>query len=65
MTPSTRKQTAFRIDPEILAGLQAVKERDGIPLSEQMRRALRAWLEQKDVSVGSAERKRATTRRRS
>lgn len=64
MTPSTKKQTAFRIDPEILVGLQAVKERDGIPLSEQMRRALRAWLEQKGVSVTRAERKRAVTRKR-
>ncbi|MBM3818553.1 MAG: ribbon-helix-helix protein, CopG family [Acidimicrobiia bacterium] len=49
MTPSAKKQTAFRIDPDIMAGLQAVKERDGIPLSEQVRRALTAWLEQKGV----------------
>jgi hypothetical protein len=49
VTPSTKKQTAFRIDPEIMAALQEVKERDGIPLSEQVRRALTAWLEQKGV----------------
>jgi predicted DNA-binding protein len=65
MTPSVRKQTAFRIEPEILNGLQVVKERDGVPLAEQVRRALRAWLEEKGVSVTKAERKRAVTRRRS
>ena len=52
----------FRIDPEQLAGLQAVKARDGIPQSEQVRRALNAWLESRGVK---AERKRATTRKRS
>jgi len=59
-----KKQTAFRIEPEILEGLQAVKDRDGIPLSEQVRRALRAWLQGKGVSVTRAERKRASTRKR-
>jgi hypothetical protein len=50
MAPSTKKQSNFRIDPEIMSGLQLVKEREGIPLSEQVRRALRAWLETKGVS---------------
>jgi hypothetical protein len=63
MTPSTKKQTNLRIEPEILDGLQRVKERDGIPISEQVRRALRAWLETKDVSEKSA-RRRASTRRK-
>lgn len=62
MTPSRKKQTAFRIDPEILEGLQDLKARDGIPLSEQMRRALRRWLESK--GIGKAERKRVTARKR-
>ena len=44
MTPSTKKQTNMRIDPDILEGLQRVKERDGVPISEQVRRALRVWL---------------------
>jgi hypothetical protein len=44
VTPSAKKQSNFRIDPEIMDGLQAIKDRDGIPLSEQVRRALRAWL---------------------
>lgn len=63
MAPSFKKQTAFRIEPEILEGLQVVKERDGVPVSEQVRRALGAWLESKGVNVKS-ERKRAVTRKR-
>jgi hypothetical protein len=65
LTPSQKKQTAFRIDPEILEGLQVVKERDGVPLSEQVRRALKDWLSGKGVIVERAERKRAATRKRS
>jgi len=49
VTPSTKKQSNFRIDPEVMEGLQSIKERDGIPLSEQVRRALRAWLDSKGV----------------
>ena len=49
MTPSARKQSNFRIDPDLMEGLHAIKERDGIPLSEQVRRALRAWLAEKGV----------------
>ena len=49
VTPSKKKQTAFRIDADIMAGLQGVKDRDGIPISEQVRRALREWLTQKGM----------------
>jgi hypothetical protein len=63
MTPSEKKQTAFRIEPEILDGLQLLKERDGIPISEQVRRALREWLDRRGVKLKTAPR-RATTRRR-
>ncbi len=41
---SRRKLFAFAIDPELAAGLKAVKERDGVSESEQARRALKAWL---------------------
>ena len=59
---SPTKQTAFRLDEDLLAALQVVKVRDGIPLSEQVRRALQAWVEQKGVV--KSERKRAVTRKR-
>jgi hypothetical protein len=64
VTPSTKKQTAFRLDPELLDGLLFVKERDGIPLSEQVRRALRTWLEQKGVRLPGGIRKRERDKRR-
>ena len=59
---SPKKYAAFRIDHELLDGLEAVWERDGITAAEQVRRAIRMWLEQKGVSV-KMNRKRATTRK--
>jgi hypothetical protein len=64
VTPSTKKQTAFRLDPEILDGLLFVKDRDGIPLSEQVRRALRTWLDQKGVRLSVTTRKQQREKRR-
>ena len=63
MTP-TRKVTTFRVDDDLLEAMEALKERDGIPISEQMRRALRAWLEAKGV-IEKAERTRPASRTRS
>ena len=58
----TLKQTAFRIESDLLEALQEIKRRDGVPVSEQVRRALHAWVESKGVI--KAERKRAVTRKR-
>ena len=62
MTP-TKKLAAFRLDPELSEGLQAIKDRDGVPIAEQVRRAIRTWLDAKGIHV-KAERKRAATRKR-
>jgi len=43
------KITTFRLDDELLEGLKAMQERDGVQPSEQVRRALRAWLETKGI----------------
>jgi hypothetical protein len=43
-----------RFDDDLLDGMQAVWQRDGVPPSEQVRRALRAWLSTRDVKVGPA-----------
>jgi hypothetical protein len=51
------------IDPDLDAGLKAVKARDGINESEQVWRAIRKWLESKGVM--KAERKRPGTGKRS
>ena len=45
--------TAFRIEPEIMDGLRRVKDREGVPLSVQVDRALRAWLKKKGIAVQS------------
>jgi hypothetical protein len=44
MAPVTRRLYNFRIDADLDEGLQAVKFRDGLVVSEQIRRAVRAWL---------------------
>jgi hypothetical protein len=36
--------TSFMIDPDLDAGLKAVKQQFGIPEAEQIRRAIRKWL---------------------
>jgi Arc/MetJ-type ribon-helix-helix transcriptional regulator len=58
-----RKTTTVRIDEELLDGMQSLKERDGVPVSEQVRRAIQRWLKSKGVTV-KAPRKRADTRNR-
>jgi hypothetical protein len=56
------RQTAFRLDPELLDALQAIKRRDGIPVSEQVRRALQTEIDEKGIM--KSESQRAATRRR-
>jgi hypothetical protein len=60
MAPKVRFN--FWMDPAQREGLQFVKERDGVPESEQVRRAVEAWLTAKGVK---AERKRVQPRPRS
>jgi metal-responsive CopG/Arc/MetJ family transcriptional regulator len=48
MTP-TRRNTTIRLDDELFEGMQRVWERDAVQPSEQIRRALRAYLEEKGV----------------
>jgi hypothetical protein len=43
------KPMTFRLETEILAQLSAIRERDGIPVSEQVRRALLIWIREKGV----------------
>ena len=42
---------AFRLEPELLAGLKAIRERDGILISWQVRQAIREWLDSKGIAV--------------
>jgi hypothetical protein len=57
-----KRLTNFRLEDELLEGLSLVKDRDGIPLTEQVRRAVRLWLDSRGVTVKTAKparRKRA------
>jgi hypothetical protein len=49
VTAAQRKVATFRLDDDLMNGLQVVYERDGILPSEQVRRAVRTWLESKGV----------------
>jgi Arc/MetJ-type ribon-helix-helix transcriptional regulator len=44
-----KKRYSLRLDPESARLLKELKFRDGISESEQIRRALRLWFEQKGV----------------
>lgn len=63
VTMSPKELTAFRIDPQVMEGLRLIKERDGVPLSVQVDRALRAWLESKGIIAKSAPRRGGARRR--
>jgi Arc/MetJ-type ribon-helix-helix transcriptional regulator len=41
------KPTSVVLPDELRTGLKLVFERDGVPQSEQIRRACRAWLEER------------------
>jgi antitoxin component of RelBE/YafQ-DinJ toxin-antitoxin module len=58
-----RRTVTFRIDEDLIAGLQAVYARDGASPSEQIRRALTDWLEKKGIAPKPVAR-RASTRRK-
>ena len=47
-----KQQISLRLDPEQSRLLKAIKARDGIPESEQIRRGLMLWFEQKGVLKG-------------
>jgi hypothetical protein len=49
MTP--RKKYSFYIEDEQAEALKAIKERDGVLESEQIRRALNDWIEKKGVTT--------------
>ncbi len=49
-----RSRINFYIDDELGEGLKALKERDGIPEAEQIRRGIKLWLESKRYRVKAA-----------
>ena len=63
---SKRTFVAFVISPELKAGLDEVKSRDGLPLKFQVQKAIEMWLEQRGIATKPAKesaRKRAPKRK--
>jgi hypothetical protein len=48
------RSASFRLESELIDGLLEVKDRDGTPVSEQVRRAIIAWLRHKGILVKAA-----------
>jgi hypothetical protein len=55
---------SFMIDDDLRAGLELVKDRDGMFTSEQLRRAVREWLERRGVQVGTTRTRRSVARKK-
>ena len=46
-----KTRTSFYIGEDLQRGLEALKERDGMPASEAIRRAIAAFLDAKGIQV--------------
>lgn len=60
---SPKELTAFRMAPELMKAMRAVRDKEGIPVAVQIDKAVRAWFEKRGVTI-ETERKRAVTRKR-
>lgn len=61
MTP--RRKYSFWIDDEQAEGLKRIKERDGVLESEQIRRAINRWLQEKGGLATTPAKQKAPRRR--
>lgn len=53
----------FMIDPELADALKRLKDRDGMPEGEQIRRALRDWFRRKGIEMKAATKAKRTRKR--
>jgi hypothetical protein len=63
MSPRDKILT-FRPDEEVYAAMEKLRSGDGVPFSEQIRRALRSWLTEKGLLSKKPAPRRAVTRRK-
>jgi len=54
----------IRVDPDLVRALEAIRDAEGIPVSEQIRRGIRLWLDQKGAAPTTGKRKASSTRAR-
>jgi hypothetical protein len=62
--PVTLLPVNFRLESELIEAMRSVQQREGIPMTAQVRLALLAWLKSRGIGVKSS-RKRAGARKRS
>jgi len=48
---SPKELTAFRMAPEVMEALRAVKAKEGVPIAVQIDFAVREWLKRRGVKV--------------
>ena len=54
----TRRMHSYYLDLELTEGLNAIRDRDGVLPSEQVRRAIAMWLKSKGYKASSTARPR-------
>jgi hypothetical protein len=59
----TRSRYNFFLDEDQKAALNQIRERDGITQSEQIRRAIRQWIDDHGVTETKTKRKRKTKKK--
>ena len=57
-----KRLTNFRLETELLDALERVRDRDGVSVSEQVRRAIQMWLKSKGEPLTPPTRKRPSRR---
>jgi hypothetical protein len=60
MTP--KELTAFRMAPELMAALRAIRDKEGVPVAVQIDFAVRDWLKRRGVRVAKPPRRKVGTR---
>jgi hypothetical protein len=61
---SPRTRTSLFLDEGLKAGLHALKEREGIPEAEAVRRAVAEYLRKRGIAIDESASRRAVTRRK-
>lgn len=61
---SPKEMTALRLDPDVLDAMRRFKERDGVPITIQIEKAVTEWLSRRGIVVKKAAPRRAVTRRK-
>ena len=50
MADENKQAMNIRVDPDLVEALEAIRDDEGIPVSEQIRRGIRLWLDQKGAT---------------